>query len=115
MIIAVEGTKEFKDYNTFMRAMGVALSTLKNGSAIEVWSAGPHNINNFTAAFCNSSENYLKQKGFRISFKKLPARYIEENMGNVNFFAFLGNKKDANSKLLAAAELTGIETGVFKF
>ncbi len=53
MIIAVEGTKGFSDYEVFMRAMGVALSTPTVDSDIQVWSLGPHKINNFTAAFCN--------------------------------------------------------------
>ena len=56
MIIAVQGTKRFQDYDTFMRAMGVALSQPNNEDIIEVWSAGPYKINSFTAAFCNSAE-----------------------------------------------------------
>ena len=47
MIIAVEGTKGFTDYEIFMRAMGVALSTPTVDSEIQVWSLGPHKINNF--------------------------------------------------------------------
>lgn len=115
MIIAVQGTKSFNDYETFIRAMGVALSNAKNDGMIEVWSAGPHIINNFTAAFCNSTENYLKQKGYRVSFKKLPANMIEDNISDVSFFALLANKKEPNTKLLASAELAGIENGVFRY
>lgn len=115
MIIAVEGTKSFKDYEVFTRAMGVALSSVNNvDKNIEVWSAGPHNVNNFTAAFCNITENYLKQKGFKISFRKLPARYIEDNINDVSYFAFLGTKNDSKSKLTALAEISGVETGVFR-
>ena len=98
MIIAVEGTKSFKDYDVFTRAMGVALS----------------NVNNFTAAFCNITENYLKQKGFKISFKKLPSIYIQDNISSVSYFAFLGTKSEAKSKLTALAEISGVETGVFR-
>ena len=29
MIVAVQGTKEFNDYNVFLRAMSVALSGMK--------------------------------------------------------------------------------------
>jgi hypothetical protein len=114
MIIAVEGTKKFNDYDMFMRAMGVALSQPNNENIIEVWSAGPYKINNFTAAFCNSSENYLKQKGYRVIFKKLPSDYIGENIGYVTYFAFFGDKKEPPSKLVAAAELSGVETGIFR-
>ena len=114
MIIAVEGTKSFKDYDVFTRAMGVALSNINNDKVIEVWSAGPHNVNNFTAAFCNITENYLKQKGLKILFKKLPTRYIEENISNVSYFAFLATKNESKSKLSIMAEMSGVETGVFR-
>lgn len=112
MIIAVEGNKSFADYETFMRAMGVALSQPNDESIIEVWSAGPHKINSFTAAFCNSSENYLKQKGYRIMFKKLPQNYIQDNMPYVSYFAYFGEGK---SKLTAAAELADVEVGIFRY
>lgn len=114
MIIAVQGTKSFSDYDTFMRAMGVALSQLNDDSNIEVWSAGPHNINNYTAAFCNSSENYLRQKGYRVSFKKLPSRFIEENISDVSYFAFLSGRNEKISPLAATAELKSIELGIFR-
>lgn len=117
MIIAVEGTKAFNDYEVFMRAMGVALSAEYVNNRIEVWSAGPQNVNRFTAAFCNSSENYLKQKGFKISFKRYPISYIAENMGMVDYFAFFcfPNQKNSESKLISVAEYYQIETGVYKF
>lgn len=114
MIIAVEGTKGFTDYDTFMRAMGVALSQPNSENIIEVWSAGPHKINSFTAAFCNSAENYLKQKGYKVMFKKLPSSYISENMSYVSYFAHFSTKNDNPSRLVAEAELAGVETGIFR-
>jgi hypothetical protein len=114
MIIVVEGTKTFSNYETFMRAMGVALSNVKDGN-IEVWSAGPHNINNYTAAFCNITENYLRQKGIRISFKKLHRDQIEKKIGEVSYFAFFSSKKESMSKLAASAELNGVETEIFRY
>jgi len=113
MIIVVEGTKSFNSYETFMRAMGVALSNIKDNN-VEVWSIGPHHINNYTAAFCNTTENYLKQKGIRISFKKMHRNVAENNLHRVQFFAFMAAQKEAVSKLFASAELSGIETGVFR-
>ena len=115
MIIAVEGTKTFDNYDTFMRAMGVALSQPNNENVIEVWSAGTHKINSFTAAFCNSSENYLKQKGYSVVFKKLPPKYIEDNMKSVSYYAFFSAKKEPVSRLFAAAELSNVETGIFRY
>ena len=117
MIVAVEGTKAFNDYDIFMRAMGVALSVEYVDSKIEVWSAGPQNINRFTAAFCNSSENYLKQKGFKILFKRYPMSYIKSNMGQVDYFAFFCNlnQKNSDSKLLSVAEYYQVESGIYRY
>jgi hypothetical protein len=100
-----------------MRAMGVALSAEYIDTKIDVWSAGPQNINRFTAAFCNSSENYLKQKGFKISFKRFPISHISSNMGQVDYFAFFcnPNQTKSESKLLPQAEYYQVETGIYKY
>lgn len=115
MIIAVEGTKNFDDYELFMRGMGVALSQPNDEQMIEVWSAGPHKINAFTAAFCNSSENYLRSKGYKIAFRKLPSRFILDNMSRVEYFAYFSKKSEPVSKLVAAAELSDVEAGIFRY
>lgn len=115
MIIAVQGTRSFTEYNTFMRAMSVALCGIGDDKTIEIWTAGPHKINGFTAAFCNSSENYLKTKGIKISFKSLPADVIATRLAEVKYFAYLCKKNDKVSKLVASAELAGVETGIFKY
>lgn len=112
MIIVVEGTKNFNSYDTFVRAMGVALSNLKD-SSIEVWSIGPHNVNNYTAAFCNITENYLRQKKIKVSFSRMHYSVVENNLHRVDYYAFFGSKKDQISKVCANAELHGIETGIF--
>ena len=50
MNIVVQGTKEFSNYNVFLRAMGVALSDINVGE-FNLYSVGPANINSFTAEF----------------------------------------------------------------
>jgi hypothetical protein len=116
MIITVEGTKSFNDYDIFMRAMGVALSSKTDDPDIQVWSAGPHTINSFTAAFCNSSENFLKQKGYKISFSKAAPYWIAENISYVNYFAFFSSPKENLSRLAQQAQLVeGCEVGLFRY
>lgn len=115
MIIGVQGTKSFSDYETFMRAMGVALSQPNNESFIEVWSAGPHKINSFTAAFCNSAENYLKQKGYKVSFKKVPQDFIRDNMGDISYLAYFSTKNEKPSSLVAQAEMSDVEVGIYRY
>lgn len=115
MIIGVQGSKKFSDYETFMRAMGVALSQPNDEGVIEVWSAGPHKINSFTAAFCNSAENYLKQKGYKVVFRKVPPNYIEDNIEYLSYFAYFSEKNEKPSKLIAVAELADVEAGIYRY
>lgn len=114
MIIAVEGSKTFDDYETFMRAMGVALSDIE-GDTIEVWSAGPYKINSFTAAFCNSSENYLKQKGYRVKFSKVSQSWLSHNISSVDHFAYFSNPNERPSRLTAEAELANIDVSIYRY
>lgn len=115
MIIAVEGTKTFNDYDIFMRAMGVALSNKNIDSDIQIWSLGPHGINSFTAAFCNLSEKFLKGKGYKLNFYKVNHSWVAENLLNVNYFAFFCNPKEYESKMCKAAQqVEGCEVGIFK-
>jgi len=114
MNVVVQGTKEFSDYNVFLRAMGVALSDVSDGE-FNVYSVGPSQINSFTAEFCNRSENNLKQRGIKVKFYKVPASSIEENWEAIDYFAFLSTPNQRPSKLAASAELNGIEMGIFRY
>lgn len=114
MNVAVQGTKEFSDYTVFMRAMGVALSSCKDNE-INVYSAGPAQVNSFTSEFCNLSEKGLKLRGMRIKFYKVHPSYIENNSEMFDYFAFLSTPNQRPSKLAATMELNGIETGIFRY
>ena len=114
MNVAVQGTKEFSDYQVFMRAMGVALSSCEDDE-FNVYTAGPATINSYTSEFCNMSEQGLKHRGIRVRFYKVPPSYIEENISDFNYFAFLSTPSQRPSKLTASAELAGVETGVFRY
>lgn len=114
MNIAVQGTKEFSDYTIFLRAMGVALSNVKSGE-FNVYTAGPAQINSFTAEFCNRSENSLKQRGIKVRFYKVPSSFIEENAESFNYFAFLSAPNQRPSRLAAMMELSGVEVGIFRY
>ena len=114
MNVAVQGTKEFSDYQVFMRAMGVALSSCGDNE-FHVYSAGPAQINSFTSEFCNLSEEGLKRRGIKVRFYKVPPSYIEENISDFDYFAFLSTPNQRPSKLAASAELAGVETGIFRY
>jgi len=116
MIVAVQGTNDFDDYNIFIRAMGVALSTMQeNDKEFVIYSAGPARINSFVSEFSNLSERGMKARGRKIKFYKVATSWLEENITDINYFAFLSKPKQQNSKLVAVAQLNNVEVGIFKY
>ena len=116
MIVAVHGTADFDDYQVFLRAMSVALSGMKDGDKeFTVYSAGPAAINSFVSEFCNLSERGMKARGRKIKFFKVPNSWIEENISNVNYLAFLSKPQQPVSKLIAVAEKNNVEVGIFRY
>ena len=116
MIIAVQGTNEFNDYNIFLRAMSVALSNVaQDDKEILVYSVGPAQINAFVSEFCNLSERGLKARGKKIKYFKVAPFWLEENMEYVNYFIYVCKPNQNMSKLAGIAELNNIEVGIFKY
>jgi hypothetical protein len=116
MIVAVQGTNDFSDYQVFLRAMSVALSCMKeDDNEFVIYSVGPAKVNSFVSEFSNLSERGMKARGKKIKFFKAPASWVEENMSYVNYFAFLSTQKQSNSKLVAQAELNNVEVGIFRY
>lgn len=116
MIVAVQGSKSFEDYNVFLRAMGVALAALPKGDEeILLASAGPLNINNMVMEFSNISERSLKARGIRIKFIKIPPSWIKSNMHSIGYFAYFSKPKEAVSELVDIAEAKDIQVGVYRY
>lgn len=116
MIVAVQGTPDFNDYNVFLRAISIALSGMhEDDKEFLIYSAGPANVNSFVSEFSNVSEKGMKARGKKIKFYKVPPSWIEENIQYVNYFAFLSKPKQKVSKLVAIAELNNIEVGIFQY
>jgi hypothetical protein len=116
MIVVVQGTNDFDDYNIFIRAMGVALSGMSDeDTEFGIYSVGPARINAMVSEFSNLSERGMKARGKKIKYYKVPSQWVEENMSYVNYFAYLCNPKQTTSKLVAKAELENIEVGIFRY
>ena len=116
MIVVVQGTNDFDDYNVFIRAMGVAMSSMnQDDREFYVYSAGPAKINSMVSEFCNLSERGMKARGMKIKYYKVPLQWVLENLDYVNYFAFLSKPKQPVSRLVAEAELKNIEVGIFRY
>jgi hypothetical protein len=116
MIVAVQGSNDFNNYPVFLRAMGVALSSMKeNDNQFIIYSAGPAKINSFVSEFSNLSERGMKARGRKIKFYKVSLPWLYENLDHVDYLAYLSNPKQTTSKLVAEAELKNIEIGIFRY
>jgi hypothetical protein len=116
MIVAVQGTKDFNDYNVFIRAMGVAMSGMQEeDKEFIIYSVGPTKVNSMASEFTNLSERGMKARGKKIKFYKAPFSWIEENMSYINYFAFLSDANKSQSNLINIAELNNVEVGIFRY
>jgi hypothetical protein len=116
MIVGIQGTSGFDDYQVFLRAMAVTMSSLKDEDPFfYLYSAGPANINAMAMEFANLSERGLKARGKKIKYKPVPPWWITENISDINYFAFLSKEREQVSKLVDEAKNHNVEYGIFRY
>lgn len=116
MIMAVQGSRNFEDYAVFLRAMYSALSSMKpEDKEIYIYSAGPVKVNNMALEFSNVSENSLKARGIKIQTRKIPISWLEENLGQCDYYAYFSKPGEPISKLVDQADSLGIEAGLYTY
>jgi hypothetical protein len=116
MIVAIQGTRNFSDYNVFLRAMGTALSTMDiDDKEFIIYAAGPSNINSMGMEFSNVSERSLKARGIRIRLNKVPPSFIKNNINSVGYLAYFSKPKEPVSDLVDLAEAKDVEVGIYRY
>lgn len=116
MIVAIQGTRSFSDYNVFLRAMGTALSSMStDDNEFIIYSAGPANINSMGLEFANVSERSLKARGIKIRVNKVPPSFIKTNLSDVDYLAFFSKPKEPVSDLVSVAESKDAEVGIYRY
>lgn len=116
MKIAVQGTKNFSDYNIFLRAMGTALSQMGNDKTLEIYAAGPVNLNQMAIGYSNVSEDGFRGRGMSISCHKRPLSWFENNLKDMDHFAFFKKPGEPDSKLFKQAdEMLGANAFLYEF
>ena len=116
MMVVVQGTKEFNDYNVFLRAMGVALSNLpSNDQFFYVYTLGGKKVNEFVFEFCNLSERNMRARKKKIKYYTVTNSWVEENMNDVNYFIYLSKPGENISKMAELAKNSGVELGLFQY
>lgn len=116
MIVGIQGSSNFSDYQVFLRGMGVALSSMPNNDAyFYVYSAGPAKVNSMAMEFVNLSEKGMKLRGKKIKLYKVAPSWISKNMQDVNYFAYFSTESDKISRLVYDAQENNIDNGIFRY
>jgi hypothetical protein len=116
MIVGIQGTNSFDDYKVFLRAIGVAMSGMKNeDKELYIYSSGPARVNSMVSEFSNLSERSFKARGMKIKFFKVPNQWLKENISSFNYLIFLSKPNEHVSRLVAEAELNNVEVGIFRY
>jgi len=116
MIVAIQGTRSFSDYNVFLRAMGTALSSMDlEDTEFLIYAAGPANINSMGMEFANISERSLKSRGIRIRLSKVPPSFVKNNLADLDYLAYFSKPKEPLSDLVSTAEAKDVEVGVYRY
>jgi hypothetical protein len=116
MIIAIQGTRSFSDYNIFLRAMGTALSSMDpEETEFIIFAAGSNNINSMGLEFSNISERSLKSRGIRIKLMKVPPSYIKTNITQIDYMAYFSKPKEPVTDLVSYAESKDVELGIYRY
>ena len=121
MKILVYGNTKFSDYDTFTRAVVVAIDNLAKGNEnkLDIYTAGPYKINQFTAEFVNKTEQFFKQKGIKSRFYRVLKTDVVENFDSygVDGVVYLSTKNDRSElfdTIIADAENNNIPVSVYK-
>ena len=116
MIVAVQGSRNFEEYNIFLRAMGTALSMMKKDDDVFIiYAVGPIKINSMATEFVNVSERSLKARGIKARVKRVPISWLKKNMEDLNYFAYFSKPKEPVSDLVNYAETINAEVGVYRY
>jgi hypothetical protein len=121
MRILVAGSNDFADYQTFIRGVAVAIDETLNDEkdaegvlkekTIHIYTAGPVNINNYTAEFTNMSERTIKAMGYKIKFHRHPYRQCVSNISNwkIERVVTFGIRDLTREPLAVTANFAGVQ------
>jgi hypothetical protein len=121
MKILVYGNTKFSDYDTFTRAVVVAIdqNVSNQDTKLEIYTAGPYKINQFAAEFVNKTEGFFKQKGIKSRFYRVLKNDVAENFDkyDLDSVVYLSTKSDRSEifdVVISEAENNNIPVSIYK-
>ena len=116
MILGIQASRSFDDYAVFLRAMRTVLSAIEeDDNWLYIYSAGPAELNSMAIGFANITEKSLKAQGIKIQVRKVPAKWFEEYMHEIDMFAYFCKPKEPQSRLVDLADNLDMNPYVYRF
>lgn len=115
MIIGMQGSRNFDDYNIFRRAMGTALYSLGEDKEITILTAGPYKVNAMAIGFKNITERSMKARGLKMKIVKMPPEAIKERLLDLDYFIYFSQPKEPVSDLVEKAEAKDVEVVIYRY
>ena len=121
MKILVYGSHKFADYDTFTRAVVVAIDNAVDSvdNRLDIYTAGPYKVNQFTAEFVNKTEAFFRQKGIKSRFYRVLKDDVEKNFDKyeLNSVVYLSTKKERSEifdVVISEAEERNVPVSIYK-
>jgi imidazole glycerol phosphate synthase subunit HisF len=121
MKILVYGSNKFSDYDTFTRAVVVAIDNAADSidNKLDIYTAGPYKVNQFTAEFVNKTESFFKQKGIKSRFYRVLKNDVVENfdkygIDSVVYLSTKNERAEIFDTVISTAEQNDIPVNIYK-
>lgn len=121
MKILVYGSNKFADYDTFTRAVVVAIDNAVDSvdNRLDIYTAGPYKVNQFTAEFVNKTEAFFRQKGIKSRFYRVLKNDVEKNFDKyeLSSVVYLSTKKERSEifdVVISEAEERNVPVSIYK-
>lgn len=121
MKILVYGSNKFSDYDTFTRAVVVAIDNAVDSvdGKLDIYTAGPYKVNQFTAEFVNKTEGFFKQKGIKSRFYRVLKNDIVENfdkygIDSVVYLSTKNERAEIFDTVISTAERQDVPVNIYK-
>jgi hypothetical protein len=121
MKILVYGSNKFSDYDTFTRAVVVAIDNVVDSidGKLDIYTAGPYKVNQFTAEFVNKTEGFFRQKGIKSRFYRVLKNDVVENFDKygINSVVYLSTKNERAEifdTVISTAEQNDVPVNIYK-
>lgn len=117
MIVGIQGTRGFSSYQIFLMSMRSVLDSVSESGDDELilYSVGPSNVNSMAMEFSGVSTQSLKSYGVKLKYFPKPLSWLEDNIGELDYFVYLSQPGERTSKLVEIAEDNNIDVGIYRY